>query len=232
MIKLNKNQRGLIILVIMIFFFFPLSINAADTTYQDGRYLGYTASNDGDVLVELNINRGKIVDVNLLNPFKIDYKFPPGRKIFLEWPAKVLKKQSAEIDVVSGATESYNKYQKATQMALDIASGKYQENVYYGVAKDYKAGHLLLEVTIENNKITDLRIINGNPQLLIKPDGREKLLPAEPDNYQEAELKFLRNFPAKAIENQGEVEAAPSTKKVTKICNSALKMALEQAGIE
>lgn len=227
-------RKSLIVIMGLIMVFtMTAGIFAAETSYKDGHYIGYVPNDHGDVVVEVVIERGQIVDVNMLNPFKLDYSYEPGKKAFLEWPYLVLKNQSTEIDVISGATHSTHDYQKATQMALDIASGKYKGNKYYGVAENFAHGHVLVEITVKGDRIEDARLITANPELLKKEDGREKLMPAKPDDYKsKPALKYFKEFPVKVVKNQGNVDGISGATHSAESYNAALDMAMEQAGLK
>lgn len=227
-------KKGLaILLAAVLVLTLSFGIAAADVQHKDGHYVGYVPNDHGDVVIEVVIERGQITDINMLNPFKLHYKYEAGKKAFLEWPYMVLEKQSAKHDVISGATHSCHDYEKATQMALDIASGNYDGNKYYGVAENFEHGHVVVEITVEGDKITDCRLITANPELLKKEDGREKLMPAKDDSYpHEVALKYFKEFPEKVVENQGNVDIVSGATHSGHSYNEALDMAMEQAGLK
>ncbi len=100
----------IIILSLLMILIFSLLVMAEENIYQDGQYIGYVADDKGDIVIEVEIKEGNIVDVNMLNPFKLNYQFKPGREAFLKWPSQILEKQSLEVDAVAGATSSYRFY--------------------------------------------------------------------------------------------------------------------------
>ncbi len=227
-------RKSLIIAVSMVLVLvLSAGIMAADASYEDGHYVGFVANDHGDVVVEVIIEGGQIVDVNMPNPFKLDYSYEEGKKAFLEWPYLVIKNQSTDVDTISGATHSIHDYTAATQMALDIASGKYTGNKYYGIAKNYAHGHTVVEIMVEAGKITEAGFITANPELLGSEDGREKLMPAKGDDYNcEPALKYFREFPDQVVVNQGNVDAVSGATHSAVSYNAALDMAMEQAGLK
>jgi uncharacterized protein with FMN-binding domain len=210
-----------------------MAVFAADGALKDGHYVGYVPNDHGDVVIEVVIERGQIVDVNMLNPFKLHYNYEAGKQAFFEYPYMVLEKQSTEVDMIAGATHSMQDYTEATEMALAIASGAYTGNKYYGVAEDWKHGHVLVEITVEGGKITAARLITANPDLLTEEDGREKLMPAKGDDYKsEAALEYFKTFGDKVVENQGNVDIVAGATHSGESYNAALDMAMEQAGLK
>ena len=97
--------------------------NLGSSGYADGVYLGTSEYTEwGDVQVEVTISDGRIVDVAA-----VDY--PQGRKSseinsraipLLEADAIAL--QSADVDIVSGATYTSRTYADSLQAALDNAA--------------------------------------------------------------------------------------------------------------
>src|SRR5260221_5496352 len=96
------------------------------TTYKDGSYTGSVspASQYGDVQVKAIISGGKITDVQFL-------QFPnrPGHtQEVTDMAEPILKQetitaQSANIDIVSGATQDTQAFIESLQSALDQAKG-------------------------------------------------------------------------------------------------------------
>ena len=126
---------------------FSIGTFAAEVNWEDGEYVGFVEKDRGDEVIVVDIKRGSIADVDILNQFKLNYDYDQGREAFLKYPHLVESQQSADIDVISGATGSITDYNKATQMALDIASGNYDGNKYYGVAENFAHGHVCLLYT-------------------------------------------------------------------------------------
>ncbi len=97
--------------------------DAGSSDYADGVYLGRSEYTEwGNVQVEVTISDGQIVDVAA-----VDY--PQGRRSsdinsraipLLE--ADAIELQSADVDIVSGATYTSRTYSDSLQAALDAAS--------------------------------------------------------------------------------------------------------------
>lgn len=93
--------------------------------YKDGSYTGQDAPNQyGDVQVKVIISGGKIVDVQALT-------LPTDRQRSAEISQQagpllhdeVVQAQSAQIDILSGATFTSESYAQSVQSALDQAHG-------------------------------------------------------------------------------------------------------------
>ena len=100
--------------------------SGATTTagYADGTYTGSTVSNRfGDVQVQVTISGGQLVDVTAL-------QLPDGDRHSASISSQVepwlreaaLTAQSAQIDLVSGATYTSRSYAESLQSALDAAA--------------------------------------------------------------------------------------------------------------
>lgn len=219
-------KKSLVICLVLVMAF-SMSVFAADADWEDGEYVGYVPKDRGDEIIVVEISAGRIADVDILNRFKLNYDYDAGRKAFLEYPHLVESQQSADIDIISGATGSINDYNKATKMALDIASGNYERNKYYGVAENYGHGHVVVEITVKNDKITDAKLITGDPE-----SDTSMLMPPKPDDYgHEAALEYYKNFADKVVENQGKVDIVSGATHSGIDYNEALEMAMEQAGL-
>src|SRR6056297_4316720 len=114
-------KKGTVILFSMFLVFALAAGVSAAEGYEDGTFVAYEQDDHGDLVIEYVIERGSLVDVNMINPFKLNYDYEPGKIAFLEYPYKALMAENpAEVDVVSGATSSYESYNKAADMALSI----------------------------------------------------------------------------------------------------------------
>lgn len=204
-------------------------LGAEAPLYKDGSYIGYIPNDHGDVVIEVVIQFGRIVDVNMINPDKPQtYKHEPAKALFREYPLMVIKNQKAEIDAVSGATSSRNDYVKATQMALDIASGKYKGKVFYGLAKNPVNGHTLLAVTVEGKKVTKVEFIT-------KKTDYDTLMPAKGADYKSKPAKeFFDKFPEMAVKAQTDLKKIDAISGATHSYHEylyAYENALKQAGL-
>lgn len=88
--------------------------------YKDGTYTASSKGFNGDVTVEVTISSGKISSVSFDTSTETVGK---GSKISDEYPEKILKAQSADVDDISGATITSQAAKTALTKALNEASG-------------------------------------------------------------------------------------------------------------
>ncbi len=84
--------------------------------YKDGSYTGWGTSRHGDIQAEVIIENGRIVSANIAQCLTRYSCNVIGRL-----PPEVPQRQSAEVDYVSGATQSTNAYYYAVTEALGKA---------------------------------------------------------------------------------------------------------------
>lgn len=206
-----------------------VALGAEAPTYKDGVYIGYVPNERGDYVIQVTIQFGRIVDVDMINPSRPQtYAHDPAKYLFREYPLMVIAGQKATVDAVSGATSSRDNYVKATQMALDIASGKYRGKVYYGLARNPAQGHTLLAVTVDGKKVTRVEFI-------CKKGDYDTLMPAKGADYKSKPAKeFFDKFPAMAVEAQTNLKKIDAMSGATHSYHEylyAYELALRQAGL-
>jgi uncharacterized protein with FMN-binding domain len=84
--------------------------------YSDGRFTGAGTSQFGEISVELTVTRGRVTSVEITRATTF---FPASAVSPLI--GEVVARQSAQLDVVSGATGSSQAFQGAVQQALSKA---------------------------------------------------------------------------------------------------------------
>jgi uncharacterized protein with FMN-binding domain len=84
--------------------------------YKDGTYTGWGTSRHGDIQAEVVIEGGRIISANIAQCLTRYSCNVIGRL-----PPEVPQRQSAEVDYVSGATQSTNAYYYAVTEALGKA---------------------------------------------------------------------------------------------------------------
>lgn len=90
--------------------------SAAGSAYRDGRFTGTGASQYGDISVEVSVRRGRVASVEVTQATT----FFPADAVSPLIP-EVMARQSAQLDVVSGATGSSQAFEGAVQRALEKA---------------------------------------------------------------------------------------------------------------
>jgi uncharacterized protein with FMN-binding domain len=94
----------------------PADAAPARVGFKDGTYTGYGRSNHGDIEATVDVVDGKIVDsyiTKCLTEYSCSW--------IVALPPQVSQRQSAEVDIVSGATASSNAFYAAIRQALSKA---------------------------------------------------------------------------------------------------------------
>ena len=158
-----------------------------NATYKDGTYSGSGTGWGGTTKVSVTIKNGKIASIKVLsNKDTASYfKKAKGKVI-----SAILKKQSTNVDTVSGATYSSNGIIKAVRNALSKAktsssskdkdsdsdkssdqgvdiskitktlSGNYKDGTYKGSAEGW-GGTTTVSITVKNNQITSIKVVSN-----------------------------------------------------------------------
>jgi uncharacterized protein with FMN-binding domain len=85
-------------------------------TYKDGTYTGSGSDRRGTVEVSVTIAHGKISKVQIT-----DYEMHYPESYIEGLPQEVVQRQSADVDIVTGATSSSEDFQMAIEQALAAA---------------------------------------------------------------------------------------------------------------
>ncbi|WP_281829289.1 FMN-binding protein [Lactobacillus amylolyticus] len=133
--------------------------------YQKGTYLSKAKGHSSDVDVKVELNDDAITDVDI----KIEGESESRTKgITSKLKQQILSKQNADIDAVSGATETSNAVRRALSACLNQAMGKteqekkplkdgtYRESTLSYSTTDPMVG----EVEIKDNQIKDVKIVS------------------------------------------------------------------------
>lgn len=146
----------------------PISKN-----YKDGIYQGKAKGYNGDVVCEIKISAGRISDIKIVS----SSDDTPGES-FTKIPSEIIKKQSTEVNAVTGATYSSNGVINAVKQALAKASGELKESPetapksanftinpedckdgdYIGIGKG--SNQITVSVTIKAGRIENIKVID------------------------------------------------------------------------
>lgn len=97
----------------------PAPPAAAATLYKDGTYSGWGSCRHGDIQAQIVIAQGKITSARIqqcLTRYSCSW--------IAELPGQVVSRQSANVDYISGATQSSDAFYYAISQALQAALGK------------------------------------------------------------------------------------------------------------
>ncbi len=117
------RRKGLILLILSLLFILA-GCSREEDIYREGSFQGKV----DDVIVEITMEDNAIKEVDIVEPTRKEVEakdYQPALKAYDEIPERIIKEQRAEVEVVSGATSSSNKYIEAAKNAIDNASKKW-----------------------------------------------------------------------------------------------------------
>ncbi|MGI6192452.1 MAG: FAD-dependent oxidoreductase, partial [Christensenellales bacterium] len=131
--------------------------------YTPGSYTGTSRGFGGEVTVEITVDANAITNVLIVGDSETT---GVGSLAVEQMPAAILSAQSAEVDVITGATITSNAILEALGKALAAARGEAAEETpisftpgtYTGTAKGYN-GNVVLSVTFSKDAITGIEIV-------------------------------------------------------------------------
>ncbi|MDF2520086.1 MAG: hypothetical protein K0R84_714 [Clostridia bacterium] len=112
-----KNYKQLLILLVVAALALAVGCQSAGK-YTDGVYTGSGEGKNGPLKVEVAVEKGKIKTITVL-----EHSETPGLSdpILEKIPQDIIKKQSTEVSVVSGATVTSNAIIQAVNDAIKTA---------------------------------------------------------------------------------------------------------------
>lgn len=227
-------MKKLLTIALIMTFILSVSGTMALAAYKDGEYIGVVENEKyGHTVIAVSIVKGYIANVEIINQVKFDYPYEQGKEAYLQFPQQVIQKQDGNIDALAGATSSYSSYNEALNIALDIASGTYTGNTFYGLSRDYAYGHVVLAVTLNEakDKIVEARFITANPAENMKKNealagDKSKGYPYEPGQ------KAFTTFPEKVVNAQSvHIDTVAGATHSNTAYYQALMQALGNAGV-
>ena len=99
----------------------PATSAPAAADYKDGTYTAQEKGYGGQLTVEVTIKEKKISDVKVVSHSETENV---GTKAIEQLPSKIVEANSADVDVVSGATVTSEAIKKAVSSALAEATNK------------------------------------------------------------------------------------------------------------
>ena len=135
------------------------AVSAGAYAYTPGTYTAAIAGQNGPVKVEVTTSADKILSVKIIDQKETE---GIGSKAVAALPSEIVKAQSADVQGIAGASVSSAAIKKAVQECLNQAQGKkaaplaLKNGTFEGKAYGNN-GWLTVEVTIKDNKITDIK---------------------------------------------------------------------------
>ena len=118
--KISKSLLAIATCCLMAFTLTACS-KESSSKYTDGTYSGTAKGMNGDVTVEVTVKSDKIESVNVTSHNETTGISDPAIE---QIPTSIVEKNSAEVDIVAGATVTSNAIMQAVTQALDKAAGK------------------------------------------------------------------------------------------------------------
>ncbi|MBQ7888828.1 MAG: FAD-binding protein [Erysipelotrichaceae bacterium] len=184
--------------------------------YQKGSYTGEAQGFGGAVVVEIEVSEDKILSAKVT----ADGETPTIGGAAAETLADaIVEAQSAEVDVVAGATLTSNAVKEAAQKAISAAKGEEVETVsltpgtYTATQQGHQLRHVTVSVTVDEKSIVDVQIVEctDNPITVVQTPCEE--------------------IPAAIVENQTyNVDVVTGATITSNAIKFAVKDCLDQAG--
>ncbi|MCA1753469.1 MAG: RnfABCDGE type electron transport complex subunit D [Spirochaeta sp.] len=145
---------------------------------EDGTYTGVGEGYGGPIEVEVQVQDGWIVDIQVLDHGETPGISDPG---FEETMNEIYASNSTNVDTVSGATMTSQGVIDAVKDALAgggaEVSGPVEDGTYTGVGEGY-GGDIELEVVVQDGWIVDIQIVDHSETPGISDPGFEETLNA------------------------------------------------------
>lgn len=140
--------------------------------YNDGTFKGISdADRHGYAVAEVTIKGDKITDVKLTEITEMGvvkdyatYPYKQAQAANQEMAKRFVAKNSPDVDIYTGATNSSNKYKQAVSRALERAkvkptvTGTYFDGTFLGVSKADDHGFGVAWVTLSGGKIVKVEL--------------------------------------------------------------------------
>lgn len=153
----------------------------------DGTYRGQGEGFHGPIVVDVTVAAGKITKVEIVEQTETPSVSAPALE---QIPGRIVEAQSAEVDVVAGASLTSKGIMAAVTDALANASkvdvSQLPDGTYAGEGEGF-GGPIKVEVTIAGGKITKVEIVEQSETPSVSAPAREQL-PAAIVEAQSAEV--------------------------------------------
>lgn len=150
--------------------------------FNNGTFMGIsTADDNGYAIAEVTVKDDKIADVKIteFNSLAAEkdmetYQWEPAKQAYKELPGRFIGRQDANIDTLSGATASSNKYVSAVAHALEKARKNPQvttqhfDGTFMGPSESDDKGYGIAFVTIEGDQIKAVRLLEVDEENKLK----------------------------------------------------------------
>ncbi|MFW5979807.1 MAG: FMN-binding protein, partial [Halanaerobiales bacterium] len=130
---------------------------------SDGTHKGSAEGYKGPIEVEVTFENGEITDITVAEHEETEDIAEPA---FDDLEEKIKEEQSADVDTISGATNSSEGYLEAVENAIENSQSEqksdgFSDGTHKGSAEGYK-GPIEVEVEVENGEIIDIEVADHN----------------------------------------------------------------------
>lgn len=210
-------KKIIILIIVMALLLSGCSTKPAEETgiYTPGTYNGSAEGFGGKLDVKVTLSANKIEKVEVTSHSETN---GIGTKAIEALPSQIVEKSTPDVDIVSGATMSSKAIIAAVKDAMkdfltSAATSPLKDGVYSGEASGYQ-GPLKVEVTVENEKITNIKVFENDETIGIGS-------------------KALEAIPARIVEHQSvSVDVLTGATSSSKAVLVAVSNALEAAGAD
>ena len=123
---------------------------------EDGTYTGTAEGYQGDIVLDVVVENGEIVDIIVIDHAETDDIAEPA---FEDLKERVLEQQSIDVDIVTGATFSSEGYLQAIENAFAEVTPEYEDGVYTATGQGYQSD-IEIEVTISEGEISSIEVLS------------------------------------------------------------------------
>lgn len=157
-----KKIISLLIIITLLLSACSVKPKSQNGIYTAGVYKGSAEGYGGKLDVEVTLSADKIEKVEITSHNETE---GIGTKAIEEIPSQIVANNTPDVDIVSGATMSSNAIIAAVKDAMKEFLNKnvstpLKDGVYSGKASGYQ-GLLEVEVTVADEKITDIKILDN-----------------------------------------------------------------------
>jgi len=214
-----------IMLGLAVVFFLGFSAGASAE-----EYVGFSQADEhGYVMAEVQIENGEILSVSLTEFNDLgqakgeDYPWDEFHEAMEVLPERFVEANSADVDGISGATNTAEKAMEAVQMALDKSEGvETFDGTFLGVSEPSERGNVgVAWVTVEGDEIVDVRLEEADDEGEFKDE-----------DYPWAEFHFAQDLVADAfvLFDSPDVDTYTGATSSSELWIEAVRNALEKAG--
>ena len=153
----RRNVSLILLIALLVVTGVVWSMGSQEEGLKDGVYFGQAQGFAGEVGVDVTISGGKITNIEVRPHQETPFIADPAIETLVK---NILETQTADVDVVSGATYTSQGFIAAVEQALRKAEG-FQDGAYTGSAQGF-GGALTAEVTVANGSITKVAVLENS----------------------------------------------------------------------